>query len=202
MNLGRNIPTELRAPVRFEPQPARVREKPLRLWLADDSREVRTLLARLLARDGQIECARQFSSAKALLEALAQETENPPEAILMDADMPGMNGVDAIRPAREMARFTHVFIMTTFYDGDLAARAFNAGASGFFLKRQELERTIESILEVSAEPVPRILAASAPRRPAVEANGSGRRGPTQVPPSRPIPLIARALGAIRALLFL
>jgi DNA-binding NtrC family response regulator len=155
MNLGKNIPTEVSAQTALNCRSRDINKSALQLWVVDDRREIRDLLPPLLSRPGAIECPRTFSSAEALLDALKKET--PPDAILVDVEMGGMSGIDAIQPARSLAPSTHVFVMTTFYDGDLAARAFNLGASGFVLKRHEVDRIADSILRISAEPVPRPL---------------------------------------------
>jgi DNA-binding NarL/FixJ family response regulator len=152
MNLGKNIPTEAQASMSFADRPKSACQNCLSFWLVDAHEELRGLLADLLSQDETIRCTRQFSSAEAVLDAL--ECEAPPNAILLDVRMDEMSGVNAIRPIRSVARSTHVFAMANFYDGDLASRAFNAGASGFLLKRYEADRTIECIRKVVAEPAP------------------------------------------------
>jgi DNA-binding NarL/FixJ family response regulator len=152
MNLGKNIPTEVSAQTALNGRSRDINKSALLLWVVDDRNDIRDLLANLIARPGTIECTRTFSSAEALLDAL--KTETPPDAILMDVEMGGMSGIDAIQPVRSLAPSTHIFVMTTFYDGDRAARAFNLGASGFVLKRHEPDRIADSILRISAEPVP------------------------------------------------
>lgn len=211
MNLGTNIPTaaQTRAPLEMQPTGGLIPE----LWLVDDNREIRRLLADFIHRAGTVRCTRQFSSAESLLEALERET--PPDAILLDVQMKQMSGVDAIRPIRSLARSTHVFIMTTFYDGDLAARALNAGASGFFLKRQDVERIIESIRKVSAEPVPKVHSGALTRlmgraekwlstlglKPGYEAGRArGGKGMQGAGGTRPLPWLSRAVGVLRTFL--
>jgi DNA-binding NtrC family response regulator len=152
MNPGQNIPSEASARTALNGRSRDMNKSALRLWIADDRKDIRDLLPDLLSRAGTIECPRTFSSAEALLDALKKET--PPDAILSDVDMGGMSGIDAIQPIRSLAPSTHIFLMTIFYDGDLAARAFNLGASGFLLKRHEADQIVESILRISAEPVP------------------------------------------------
>lgn len=115
----------------------------LNLWLVDDQGSIRDLFAELLSMKGTIRCSRQFSSAEAVLEALARET--PPEAILLDIRMGGMSGIEAIRPIKRLAGSTRVFIMTTIYDSIKKSQALGAGASGFFLKSGDVNETIKCI---------------------------------------------------------
>jgi len=111
--------------------------------LVDDDDSVRSLMAELLRKDGNIECSRQFSSAEAMLIALGREAA--PDVILMDVNMGGMNGIDAISHAQTIAPGTRVFIMTTFFDAKLASRARYEGAMGFFLKTDDLSNIAQSI---------------------------------------------------------
>jgi len=122
---------------------------PLCLWLVDDHPELRELLAELLEKGGGLRCARQFSSAEAVLAALNREPA--PDVILMDVNMHGMSGVDAVAPIKRVAHSTRVFIMTTFYDSFSVASARDNGASGFFLKSGDWDQAIATIQNISAE---------------------------------------------------
>src|SRR3954469_62936 len=117
--------------------------KALSLWLVDDHDEIRNLLAGLLQKEDVIECSRQFSSAEAMLKALAHET--PPDVILTDLNMGGMSGIDSVGPVKAISSSTRVFVITTFYDSEKAALAFKAGAAGFLLKRDDMELTVRCI---------------------------------------------------------
>jgi CheY-like chemotaxis protein len=196
----------------FKRDAASTSERRLRFWLVEDDEVVRDLIAEVLNRSGAIECARQFSSAEAVLDALSQET--PPEAILTDINMGGMTGIEAIRPIRERASSTRVFIMTTFYDSKKAADALSLGASAFFLKGDDWERTIERIQEIFAGPAPEnfvaranwesqtadcgaALRVSSPGRLKCPLKESEGAGPGTLQPSTP-PWGARALAFVRA----
>ena len=100
---------------------------PMRLWLVDDNATFRDLLAALLTADGDMECTGQFPSPTPVLNTLRNKL--PPDAILG-----AQNGIDAIRPIKELASSVHVFMLTTFYDHDRKLRALEHGASGFLLK--------------------------------------------------------------------
>ncbi|HLP76334.1 MAG TPA: response regulator transcription factor, partial [Candidatus Paceibacterota bacterium] len=120
------------------------------VWLVDDSANFRELLSSLLEEDGGIRCARQFSSAEAVLAALEQET--PPDAILLDNRMPGMHGVDAVAPIVALAPTTHVLMLTTMSDSLIKARALKDGATDFLLKSLEVVNIADRIRQVSAMP--------------------------------------------------
>jgi DNA-binding NarL/FixJ family response regulator len=151
MNTANDTLIQPRTSVGLQQQTTVPAKKALRLWLVDDHDGVRGLLADLLYKPDVTQCSRQFSSAEAMLDALAQET--PPDVIVTDLNLGGMSGIDAIRPAKALASSTRVFVITTFYDSEKAALAFKAGASGFLLKRDDVELTVERISRAFSDPV-------------------------------------------------
>ena len=111
-----------------------------RIWLVDDSDNFRMLLAGLLNGEPGIEVTREFSSPEGVLEALAGEAA--PEVILLDIQMGPFNGLDAIRPIKDLAPNTHVLMLTTLAEPTSRERAFREGASDFMLKSWELKEIV------------------------------------------------------------
>lgn len=83
-----------------------------------------------------------FQSAE---EAIQELEKNEPDVILMDINLPGMDGIECTRIIREM--YPHVLIMmcTVFEDNDKIFDALKAGAKGYILKRTAGEILIEAI---------------------------------------------------------
>jgi DNA-binding NarL/FixJ family response regulator len=115
----------------------------IRVWLVDDDDALRELLADLLNRHARLFCPRQFASAESLLEALGRET--PPDVLLLDINLPGQNGLDAIGPIKAVAPSVRILMHTTFFDSLDERRAFEAGATGFLLKSYDLPQIVRSI---------------------------------------------------------
>ena len=99
---------------------------------------------------GGVECTRQFPSAEAVIEALSRET--PPDAILLDIDMGGMSGLEALRPIKSLARWTPVLMLTAFYDPKRRSWAFRDGAADFLMKRFEVEEISKRIRDACRQP--------------------------------------------------
>ena len=118
------------------------------IWLVDDDVACSELLTWLLNEQPRVNCPRSFSSAISLLAALRQEA--PPDVILMDVHMPAMNGIEAIRPVRNLAPATLVLMLTTFFDQGLKHEALASGAADFLLKRNPPAQIIAAIRAASA----------------------------------------------------
>ncbi|MDB6065877.1 MAG: transcriptional regulator [Pedosphaera sp.] len=153
MNLCNETLTQSEATRWQQPSP-NFGSEPVCLWLVDDHEEIRDLLAELLVTNDRINCSRRFSSAEAMLDALARETA--PDVILTDVNMGGMSGIDSIPLVRALASSTRVVVMTTVHDKKKAVRARELGASNFLSKGQDVDLTIEAILNAVAEPVPTV----------------------------------------------
>src|SRR5260221_6901231 len=140
----------------YEPKPV---GETFCLWLVEDNEGFRGLLAELLEKSPRLDCARQFSSAEALLEALAVET--PPDLVLLDFNLGGMTGAEAIPLVKAIAPLSHAVIMTTFYDPSKKFDAREAGAEGFLIKTHDWDSNMESLIEIAERP--------ATKRPRVES---------------------------------
>jgi DNA-binding NarL/FixJ family response regulator len=93
---------------------------------------------------------RLVGEAQSGAEGVARFRELRPDVTLMDLQMPGMNGVQAIEAIRSEAPNAKIVVLTT-YDGDAQAlRALRAGAAGYLLKSSLRKELIETIRDVHA----------------------------------------------------
>ena len=146
------------------------------LWLVDDSKMYRELLADRFSQEDDINCARQFSSAEAVIAALVDEP--PPDVILLDVNMGGMSGVNAVRPIKSLAPATRVVMLTTFHDLYAESDALRAGACGFLLKVDDFSKILDWVRNPQTTPVRAALEAIPPQEPP-EAISPGTARPTQ-----------------------
>jgi DNA-binding NarL/FixJ family response regulator len=119
--------------------------RPIRIALADDHALLRQGITALLADQVDLTVVAEASNG---LEAVEQFRLNRPDVMLMDLQMPGMNGIDAMIAIR--AEFPDArFIVLTTYTGDVQiVRALKAGARAYLLKsllHRELLDTIRAV---------------------------------------------------------
>ncbi len=116
---------------------------PIRIWMVDDNSQFRGLLANILNEERGLEIERQFPSPTAVLRALG--LEEPPDVILLDIEMGEENGLDAVRPIKELAKNTHVLMLTTFSGPLSRERAIRDGASDFMFKSWPVSEIVSHI---------------------------------------------------------
>jgi DNA-binding NarL/FixJ family response regulator len=102
-----------------------------RILIADDSRPFRTFLKTLLERhDGWSVCG----VAKNGDEAVQKAVELKPDLILLDIEMPKLDGLSACRLIRERVPMSEILILTVYESLDLARSAAESGAWGYVSK--------------------------------------------------------------------
>jgi DNA-binding NarL/FixJ family response regulator len=121
-------------------------EAPINVWLIEDNHSFRNTIARLLNRVPGLSCGHNFSNSEDALETLANGAL--PDVALVDVELPGMNGIAAVRRMKSMSPATRIIMLTVFDDHDKIFKAICAGASGYLLKTAPVETIVESIREV------------------------------------------------------
>jgi len=118
----------------------------IRVLIADDHPVFRFGLRTLLKADPTLEIVGEATNGK---EAIAQASELSPDVILMDLNMPGMNGIQAIRRILTDHPEVHILVLTMFDDDDSVFAAMRAGARGYLLKGAEGGEMLQAIHVVS-----------------------------------------------------
>jgi DNA-binding NarL/FixJ family response regulator len=104
---------------------------PLRVLVVDDHRMFSEALELLLGGEADI---RVIGTALSGEEALAVAAERQPDVVIMDIDLPWMDGIEATRALRATYPDTRVVIVSGYQDRDVVAQAIEAGASGYIPK--------------------------------------------------------------------
>ena len=110
--------------------------------IADDDHLMRAGLAAVLESDGDIEVVGQASTGR---DAIALTGRRQPDVVLMDVQMPDLDGIEATRQLTSAAASTRVLILTTFEEDAYIFGGLRAGASGFLLKRTRPEDLIRAV---------------------------------------------------------
>ena len=119
----------------------------IRVLICDDQTVVREGLAAILSTDDEIEV---IGLARNGEEALALVAEGHPDVVLMDLNMPVMNGVRATQRLRRDYPTVRVLVLTTYADEAWVIDAIRAGAAGYLLKdtrRNDLVAAIKGTAE-------------------------------------------------------
>jgi DNA-binding NarL/FixJ family response regulator len=114
----------------------------IRVVLADDHGVIRDGLGRLIASFDDIELVGVAADGA---EAIAVAAEQAPDVVLMDLDMPGVDGIEATRRVLEDRPGTAVLVLTSFSDRPRILGAIEAGACGYLLKDVAAEDVAEGI---------------------------------------------------------
>ena len=121
----------------------------IRIVLADDEQLVRSGLRLILESEDDLEVAAEAGDGT---EAVALVRRLDPDVVLMDVQMPVMNGIEATREIAALGRETssRVLILTTFDLDEYVYEGLRAGASGFLLKRTPAEELVAAVRVVAA----------------------------------------------------
>ena len=114
----------------------------IKIVIADDHPIVRQGLATVLSQEEDLEVVGQAGNG---LEAVAQARKLHPDIILMDLQMPEMDGVEAIQQIKMEASDIGIIILTTFDTDDYIFRGIEAGARGYLLKDSPPEEVLRAI---------------------------------------------------------
>lgn len=118
----------------------------LKVLLADDQDMVRSGFALILSMEDDIEVVGQARNGA---EALDLAVATRPDVVLMDVQMPVMDGITATAALTEKLPGTSVLILTTFDREDYLFSSLQAGASGFLLKTSDADELVEAIRKVA-----------------------------------------------------
>ena len=118
---------------------------PINVSIVEDSDKFRETLARVLNRAEGFRCISHYANAEDALKALPQDK---PEVVLMDINLPGMNGVECVRQLKQLMPTIQVMMLTVYEDTENIFNALAAGASGYMLKRTPRNELLEAIREV------------------------------------------------------
>ncbi|TQF66041.1 response regulator transcription factor [Rhodococcus spelaei] len=120
-------------------------EGPIRIALVDDQQLVRAGFRMVIDSQSDLQVAVEASDGEQALRELAR---TPVDVVLMDVQMPNMDGIEATRRLTALESAPKVVVLTTFDNDEYVVGAISAGASGFLLKDAQPEELLGALRTV------------------------------------------------------
>jgi DNA-binding NarL/FixJ family response regulator len=118
----------------------------LRIAIVEDRDDIRLSLSAIIDQATGYSCVAAWST----MESALREIERPlPDVVLVDLNLPGMDGIEGIRRLRERFPRLVLLVLTVFGDDRKIFDALCAGATGYLLKNTPRRRLLESLREAS-----------------------------------------------------
>lgn len=118
---------------------------PVKVIIYDDNRSRRDSLGLLIRSDHRLELLGAMADCSNVVEEVRHLM---PDVILMDIQMPGIDGIEAVRMIHEEFPTVKVIMQTVFEDDEKIFNSLKNGASGYILKKAAPEKVIEAIHDV------------------------------------------------------
>jgi DNA-binding NarL/FixJ family response regulator len=141
--LSVNWPYEL---IALYPKDRSMETKPIRILVADDHPVVRDGLVAMLSTQADFEVVAEASTG---LEAVEKSATLRPDLLLLDLEMPGMDGVEALKTLHERFPSMRALVFTAFDTDERILGAVRAGAQGYLLKGSPRDELFHAIRIVS-----------------------------------------------------
>ena len=117
----------------------------IKISIVDDDQKLRESITRFIDGSPGFRCVSAYGSAAAALQHLPADK---PDVVLMDINMPGMNGIECVERLKTHLPDLQIVILTVYEDTEKIFRALSAGATGYLLKRLPPAKLLEAIREV------------------------------------------------------
>jgi DNA-binding NarL/FixJ family response regulator len=118
---------------------------PIKVAIVDDDEGIRASLATLIRRAPALRLVGDYADAEA---ALKEIPHRPPDVVLMDINLPGVNGVECVRQLKSRLPGVQFLMLTVYEDSDSLFNSLQAGASGYLLKRSDPAKVLEAITDL------------------------------------------------------
>ena len=118
--------------------------RPIAVSIVEDDHWLRKDLAREISAAAGFRCLNCYASAEEALKKLPAEK---PDVVIMDINLPGLNGIECVRRLKLVAPEMCILMLTVYEESDLIFAALRAGASGYLLKRSQSAELLEAIAD-------------------------------------------------------
>jgi len=119
--------------------------QPIKVILADDHAIVRAGIRRFLETNDRIQVIAETSNGRDMLDLL---DSHKPDVVVLDIQMPVMNGIQTTREIRDRGNTVGILILTAYDDPPYVQALIRGGANGYVLKTAEPAEIIQGVLDV------------------------------------------------------
>lgn len=113
--------------------------------IVEDDAQARQILADWIRRADGFRCVSEHGSAESALATLPAEK---PEVVLMDINLPGLNGIECVRQLKPLLPGTQFLMLTVYEDADHIFNALMVGATGYLLKQTPRNELLAALKQV------------------------------------------------------
>lgn len=133
------------SPIETPDQKRIEKNKRIRVAIVEDDSKLLSTLSKLINTDPEFEVEGGFSTAAAALEGVPRLN---PDIVVMDINLPDINGVECVRRLKAICPAPQFLMLTVYEDTEAVFSALRAGASGYLLKQTPIEELLAALREI------------------------------------------------------
>jgi DNA-binding NarL/FixJ family response regulator len=118
---------------------------PIKVVIIEDDETIRSGFTYLINNSKNYKVVNSFANAE---QAIAHVAADDPQVILLDIELPGMKGIEAIPKIKHILPKAHILMLTVYDNEDNVFNALTKGASGYLTKSDSTEKIMDAIQEV------------------------------------------------------
>ena len=122
-----------------------VNKQTIRIAIVEDQIRYRDLLRLILTGSDNIELLFEKDHCRNIMEDVVKQL---PDVLIMDIDLPGKSGIEAVREVKEVFPDLKILMLTVFEDDEKIFGAIKAGANGYLLKKDPPQKILDAIQEL------------------------------------------------------
>jgi DNA-binding NarL/FixJ family response regulator len=126
--------------------PGRSLTVPIKIAIIEDDDWIRENLASLIEKTQGFACSGCYPSGEDAIAQISQD--HPPDVVLMDINLPKMNGIECVRRLKVLIPSSQIVMLTVYEDTEKIFDSLLAGASGYLLKRTPQAEILQAVAEV------------------------------------------------------
>jgi DNA-binding NarL/FixJ family response regulator len=117
----------------------------IQVAIIEDKDEIREAIKTLINSTNGFTCSHAWSNG---IDAINELPALRPDVVMVDINMPGMNGIECVKKLKQLMPRTQFMMQTVYEDDDNIFNALRAGASGYILKKTSASKMLEAITEL------------------------------------------------------